>query len=260
MAEIHELVKLLERRDIHGYTVHRHDRFIYVSFSKDDSALIEDLRQTVKSEPFNYRSIRFFNDAETLLHTEQLREQAKVSFLDLSHGETDFAARAARRQAVFLVIDTKQPESSLASGDENASYDTDFALWSRSQARILRERLWDQLDVENAAEEMEDLSKREHRELRSRLRVLIMHLLKWDYQPAQRSGSWVATVIEQRAQIQDLLSDSPSLQQVIEAYAAESYETARDEAVAETGLPPDDFPPGTPYTVDQLLTVQLRKE
>ncbi|MFZ1234403.1 MAG: DUF29 domain-containing protein [Thiofilum sp.] len=67
-----------------------------------------------------------------------------------------------------------------------ATYDQDLYTWSLQQAQLLRERKFDQVDWEHIIEEIEDMSKSEKRALQSFLETLLMHLLKWQYQPAYR--------------------------------------------------------------------------
>jgi hypothetical protein len=81
------------------------------------------------------------------------------------------------------------------------SYDTDFYAWIQEQAKYLRVRQWERLDIENLVEEIESLGKREKQELQNRFRVLLGHLLKWQYQPDQQSNSWRSTIREQRRRI-----------------------------------------------------------
>ncbi len=119
---------------------------------------------------------------------------------------------------------------------------------------MLREHDWRDVDVENVADELEDLSRSEHRGLKSHLRVLMTHVFKWHHQVEQRSGSWFATILEQQAQIDDILSDSPSLRRALSKYAEAGYGVARAEAAAESGLPETTFPATMPYTVEQLMT------
>jgi hypothetical protein len=132
-------------------------------------------------------------------------------------------------------------------------YDTDFIRWTEEQAATLRARRFDALDLENLAEEIEGLGKRDRRRLKSRLTVLLMHLLKWSYQPEQRSGSWDSTIRTQRADIRQLLDDSPNLRREIPIIIAERYETARRNAAAETGLPLTSFPTDCPFAVEEIL-------
>ncbi len=92
-----------------------------------------------------------------------------------------------------------------------ARYETDFVAWAEAQAEALRAGRLDELDLEHLAEEIQGLAERDRRELRSRLRVLVAHLLKWRHQPDHRSRSWRATILTQRADLDDLFESSPSL-------------------------------------------------
>ncbi|MEE8305203.1 MAG: DUF29 family protein [Candidatus Tectomicrobia bacterium] len=58
------------------------------------------------------------------------------------------------------------------------SYDKDFYAWTQHQAALLRTVTCAELDMLNLAEEIESLGKSQRRESRSRLRVLVMLLLK----------------------------------------------------------------------------------
>ena len=88
-------------------------------------------------------------------------------------------------------------------------YDTDVAAWAESQAAALRQRSVNALDWDHLAEEIEGVAANQRREIRSRLRVLCMHLLKWQYQPEHRSRSWRTTIATQRDDLGDVLADSP---------------------------------------------------
>jgi len=132
-------------------------------------------------------------------------------------------------------------------------YDTDFVRWTEEQAAALRSRRFDALDFENLAEEIESSGKRDRRRLKSRLTVLAMHLLKWSYQPERRSGSWESTIRTQRAEIRQLLDDSPNLRHELSEFLGERYEVARRNAAAETGLPLATFPTECPFAVDEVL-------
>jgi hypothetical protein len=121
-------------------------------------------------------------------------------------------------------------------------YDTDFARWAESQAALLREGRFDELDVPNLAKEVDALARRDHRELLSRLTVIGHHLLKLTYQPERAPGSWRGSIVEQGAGIRRLLKESPSLAPLVEEYAKDAYSDARRQAAAETGLPIETFP------------------
>jgi hypothetical protein len=131
-------------------------------------------------------------------------------------------------------------------------YETDFYAWTVEQAKFLRDGAWDSLDLPNLAEEIESLGKQDRRELRNRLRVLIGHLLKWEYQPGKRSKSWSNTIYEQRYQIKELIKESPSLKPYLRDAVVESYSDAL-EAMRETSLDESSFPQECCYNLEQIL-------
>ena len=94
-------------------------------------------------------------------------------------------------------------------------------------------------------EEIESLGKSQERELASRLFQLVMHLLKWIAQPSRRqtSRSWTTSIRNQRRELGRLLRQSPSLRHQVEDVLVEEYATAVDEAMHQTGLPREVFPP-----------------
>jgi len=96
-----------------------------------------------------------------------------------------------------------------------ALYEQDFALWAEQMADLLKAGRFEELDVENLVAEIRDLSKRERDRLLGSLRLIVQHLLKWDYQPDKRSRSWMATIQRERLNIQDYLQDSPSLKRYL---------------------------------------------
>jgi hypothetical protein len=134
-------------------------------------------------------------------------------------------------------------------------YDEDFYAWTQEQAALLRAKKWRELDYGNLAEELEALGKRDRRELEHRLEVLVMHLLKWRYQPERRDRSrgWRSTIREQRRRLTRLLRDSPSLRSEVPALLDDGYPHACGKALDETRLPPETFPPTCPWTAVQVL-------
>ncbi len=132
-------------------------------------------------------------------------------------------------------------------------YDSDFQLWAEEQSRLLKSRNAAALDWDRLGEEIEDLGKCERRELRSRLAVLLTHLLTLRHQSEARSMSWMARIAEQRQRIGDILDDSPSLVGYPEAVLAKEYRLAVLKAASETGLPPNAFPEICPFTVRDIL-------
>jgi len=139
-------------------------------------------------------------------------------------------------------------------------YNLDFAEWTQITAELLRQRKFDEIDIENIAEEIESLGKRDRRELASRLNVLLMHLLKWTYQPQKYTHSWRNTVKEQRRQIQAILKDSPSLKGYITEEFSDCYQEARDRAADETGLDISAFPIKCEWPLEQVLNASYLPE
>ena len=134
-----------------------------------------------------------------------------------------------------------------------AAYDEDLFAWTQEQAELLRSGELSLLDTLNLAEEIESMGKSLRRELRSRLIVLLAHLLKWQHQPNFRSKSWSATATEQRRQIEYLLKDSPSLGPVLMQELEVLYGEAREKAAHETGFAVGVFPSECPFTPDLIL-------
>jgi hypothetical protein len=149
-----------------------------------------------------------------------------------------------------------RPEpASPTAGDAPAlpDYEQDFDLWLRAQASLLRERKLELLDVDNLAEEVEDMSRSQHIELGSRLQLVLVHLLKLRFQPDHRTHSWLNTLDEQRDRIARLIENSPSLARLINDYAEREYRRAVRKTARETGLPVSTFPTTNPFTAAQLL-------
>jgi len=132
-------------------------------------------------------------------------------------------------------------------------YDEDFFEWTRRNAELLRAGRFEHADIEHIAEEIEDMGKRDLHELNSRVRVLLTHLLKWQLQPEKKSRSWERTIASQRAELGQLLEDSPSLRVKVPPNLRRIYQRSVGLAVLETGLPKDQFPAECPFTVEQIL-------
>ncbi len=131
------------------------------------------------------------------------------------------------------------------------SYESDLYEWTKEQADALRRRASNALDWDNLAEEIESLGTSQRSDIRSRLKVLLVRLLKWKHQPELRCGSWRGSIREARDQIEDVLGDNPSLT----AYPAEclprAYARARLKALDETGLL--SLPEDCPWTIEEAL-------
>lgn len=132
-------------------------------------------------------------------------------------------------------------------------YETDHAAWLERQTTLLKGGHLAELDIEHLAEELEWAMGNERREIYKRLRILMVHLLKWQHQPAQRSASWAGTIRVQRKDLGKLLKDNPSLRRYLATEALDAYADAVELASFETGIPEADFPAENPYGLDALL-------
>ncbi len=132
-------------------------------------------------------------------------------------------------------------------------YDTDFYAWANQQVALLRAGDLDRADIANIAEEIATMGRSEKRELVSRLTNLLLHRLKWRYQPGRRGVSWQTSMAIARLEITRHLADNPSLAAGLAESMARAYEVARLKAARETGLAEDVFPPECPWTFDEAM-------
>ena len=142
----------------------------------------------------------------------------------------------------------------------SATYDTDFYAWANEQAALLRAGKLTQADIAHIAEEIESMGRTEKRELINRLGVLLMHLLKWKYQPNLRGRSWRLTIKEQRRQVNNHLDDNPSLKSLREVAMVVAYGDARIMAAKETPIDEDEFPAACPWSFEQAMDAEFWPE
>ncbi len=139
-------------------------------------------------------------------------------------------------------------------------YEQDFFEWTARNAELLRAGRFQEADLEHIAEEIEDMGRSERHELRSRLRVLLSHLLKWKYQSSRRSRSWRATIRVQRDELLHLLQQMPSLRRYLRDQLPEVYPVAVEGAISETDLADEVFPSACPFSFDQILDADFFPE
>jgi hypothetical protein len=132
-------------------------------------------------------------------------------------------------------------------------YEQDFYAWANEQAALLRAGQFTVADVAHIAEEIESMGRSEKRELVGRLTVLLLHLLKWEYQPERRSRSWSLSIDNARDALQVHLDDNPSLTSRLAEALATAYRQARRQAAIETGIALETFPAVRPWTFDQAM-------
>lgn len=133
-------------------------------------------------------------------------------------------------------------------------YEQDYQQWLEETVKLLRDRSFEKLDLEHLIEEIEDMGKSSKREVFNRLVVLLIHLLKYQYQSVKKSRSWLLTINEQRRQLFILFKDSPSLQKsYLPTIFDESYQMASKLASKETNLPLATFPKTCPFSETEIL-------
>jgi hypothetical protein len=130
-------------------------------------------------------------------------------------------------------------------------YDRDETAWLDETAELVRARKFDEVDFENLAQYLDDMARRDRKELQSRLRQLLIHWLKWDYQPEGRTRSWVNSILHQRGSVK-FDCQSGSLRDHAEKVLQEAYAQAVTLAANQIGKKPSDFPKRCPYTLEQL--------
>ena len=132
-------------------------------------------------------------------------------------------------------------------------YESDYSRWLFENARLLTEGRFSEADIPNIVEELEDMGRSEHRALGSHIAVVLLHLLKWQFQPSYRGNSWQLSIDNGRDSIADLLIDSPSMRNRVPELVEDKYQIARRNATTETNLPISTFPDRCPYTPQQVL-------
>jgi hypothetical protein len=132
-------------------------------------------------------------------------------------------------------------------------YEYDYYLWLQKTSRLLKNKDFTNLDLENLIEEIESLGRSERNKLISSLRLIYQHLLKWQYQPSKRSKSWSNTIIRERDNVSDYIEDTPSLKNLLQdtTVLAKAYQRGRRDAIRETGI--TSLPQECPYSIEQTL-------
>jgi hypothetical protein len=136
---------------------------------------------------------------------------------------------------------------------EFARYDRDLYTWAVEQAALLRAGRIAEADVHNIAEEIDDVGNEQYDKLESALRIILLHLLKWDHQPERRSRSWHLSIVVQRKHVLKVLRKNPGLKPLVDEAVTEGYDIARAEAAAQTLLDEDTFAPECPYSFEQIM-------
>jgi hypothetical protein len=137
------------------------------------------------------------------------------------------------------------------------AYKHDLYSWAKEQAALLLSGRFSDLDLEHIAEELIGVGDEQYHKLQSALTIVLMHLLKWDYQPQWRSRSCVLTIREHRRRITRVLNRNPGLKSELQLAISEAYEDAIDRAADETGLPEKKFPIRCEYTWEDIISRKI---
>jgi len=137
--------------------------------------------------------------------------------------------------------------------NETNLYNQDYYLWLTHTAQLIKEGKFSEIDVVNLGEEIEDMGRSEKRAVKSNLIIVLLHLLKYKYQPAKRTNSWKSSIREHRRRLRDDFKTSPSLKPYFGEVFDECYQDSREQAADETGLPLDAFPGISPFTPTETL-------
>jgi hypothetical protein len=135
-------------------------------------------------------------------------------------------------------------------------YEQDETAWLDEMARLAALGRAAEMDFRNLADYLESMARRDRRAVLKRTIVLLTHLLKWQFQPQRRSGSWKATIREQRRQLK-FEFESATLRRFIETKYEEAHQHARLQAADQTGLPLETFPAEPTMDLDALLDRDL---
>jgi hypothetical protein len=134
-----------------------------------------------------------------------------------------------------------------------ARYDRDLYTWAVEQAALLRAGKIAEADARNIAEELDDVGNEQYDKLESALRLILLHLLKWDHQPERRSRSWYGSISVQRRHVLKVLRKNPGLKSLVDEALSEAYELARIEAAVQTSREIEAFPADCPYSWSEIM-------
>lgn len=139
-------------------------------------------------------------------------------------------------------------------------YEQDYYLWLEDTIQKLQLGELDRLNISALIEELQGMSNSEKNALESNLRILLMHLLKYRYQPHKRVNSWLFTIREHRKRLLKTFQKSHSLKRYYETVFAECYQDGKELAADEAGLSLVVFPNESPFTLEETLNADFLPE
>ena len=142
----------------------------------------------------------------------------------------------------------------LHNGPLVPAYADDWAAWVEAHVELLLQRRFDELDIEHLADEVGSLARSNFKAWVSAIRLVLLHMLKWDYQPDYRTRSWRSSIAVQRVRIALEIEDNPSYAGRIAEAVEKAYRQARVQACDETELYLKTFPETCPYDWVEITT------
>ena len=139
---------------------------------------------------------------------------------------------------------------------KDSIYEQDYYLWLKTTAERLGKGNFSAVEINHLIEEIESMGRKERSALASNLQILLMHLLKYKYQPEKRSNSWRFTIFEHRDRILETFEESPSLKVSFKEVIDKCYGKARKKTAIETGLDLNVFPIDIPFTLEEILDTE----
>ena len=133
-------------------------------------------------------------------------------------------------------------------------YDEDFAAWIAAQAMLLREGRFGELDLENLIDEVEGVGKSEFRSFYHAIELILLHMMKWDYQTERQGRSWRTTINTQRDEVLEILNENPSYQARIDEAIARAYRSVPSAVETATTIPAERLPRICPYSWQDIMT------
>ena len=135
----------------------------------------------------------------------------------------------------------------------NPKHDEDFYGWAVNTAFLLKNHQYDEVDMDSVIEEVLKMGASDKHALTSYLRELLLHLLKWEYQPTYQCASWQISINKQRDAVLDILEYSPGLKKFLPELQFKAYKRACSEAALQTGIDKNTFPKDCPYSFEQVM-------
>ncbi len=145
------------------------------------------------------------------------------------------------------------PKHAAKAPPSNDLYEMDFYAWTQEQVRIIRSGHVADADIVNLAEEIDSVGRTQKVKIASNLNIVLIHLLKWIYQPSARSLGWRGSIDEHRDRVRRIVEASPSLVEFPESVLDVEYRRARIKAALQTGLPRAAFPQECPFSLNEIL-------